>query len=196
MKTPIFEEYFFYLVKLPKFGYHLLIGAVLCCIPIAHFFAFGYLYQITRSIREKQKLQLPEWRDWTQLFKDGLYFSIPWFFFWLCPLILASLLKWGLEALHIPIFASLTLVCGLVIANYVFAAALFLLHAKGTARALLQYESMLAVCIRFRWQLIIPTLVALAILLALPFVYGFAYFASSLVFLPYSTLLWTLEPTE
>ena len=107
MKTPIFEDYFFYLVKLPKFGHHILVGAVLCCIPIAHFFAFGYLYQLTSSIHQNQRLELPEWTNWPQLFQDGLRFSVPWFFFWLCPLIIATVLKWGLEAISMDLFGSL-----------------------------------------------------------------------------------------
>lgn len=193
MKTPIFEEYFLYLIKRPKFGYHLLIGAILCCIPIAHFFAFGYLYQVSNSVSEKQRLQLPEWTNWGQLFKDGLSFSVPWFFFWLCPVILASLLKYGFAELNINIIGTLTMLGGLSLATCLFPAALFFMLKTGTPRALLDYAGILNLCVRYRWQLLIPLLVALAILLALPQIYGFAYFASSLVYLPYCLVLWTQE---
>lgn len=196
MKTPIFEDYFFYLVKLPKFGYHLLVGALLCCIPIAHFFAFGYLYQLTSSIHRNQRLELPEWTNWPQLFQDGLRFSVPWFFFWLFPLILATVLKWGLEAISMDLFGSLFLLCALLSANCLFSAAVYLLHTKRTLKVLLHYQTMIQLCLRNRWQLVIPTCVALTPLLALPQVYGLAYFASALVFLPYCSLLWTLQSSK
>lgn len=196
MKTPIFEDYFFYLVKLPKFGYHLLIGAVLCCIPIAHFFAFGYLYQITKSTHQNQKLQLPEWTNWSQLFQDGLRFTVPWFFFWFCPMLLATLLKWGLEAIGLNLVGSLILLSALLATHCLFAAALFLLNEKRNLKAMLLYNVILKLCLRARWQLIMPTLVALVPLLALPQIYGLAYFASTFVFLPYCTLLWTLQSTR
>lgn len=191
MKTPIFEEYFLSLIKRPKFGYHLLIGAILCCIPIAHFFAFGYLYQVTNSVSERQRLQLPEWTNWGQLFKDGLSFSIPWFFFWLCPIILASLLKLGFVELNSSLLGTLAMLAGLSLATYIFPAALFCMQKTRTPRTLLNYGSIVNLCVRYRWQLLLPSLVALAILLALPQIYGFAYFASSLVYLPYCVVLLT-----
>jgi hypothetical protein len=191
MKTPIFEEYFLSLIKRPKFGYHLLIGAILCCIPIAHFFAFGYLYQVTNSVSERQRLQLPEWSNWGQLFKDGLSFSLPWFFFWLCPIILANVLKLTFVELNSSLLGTLAMLAGLLLATFIFPAALFCIQKTRSPRALLNYRSIINLSARYRWQLLLPCLVALAILLALPQIYGFAYFASSLVCLPYCVVLLT-----
>ena len=196
MKTPIFEDYFFYLVKLPKFVSHLLIGSALCCIPIAHFFAFGYLYQITGALYKKQRLVLPEWTNWMQLFYDGLRFSVPWLFIWLCPVILASLIKYGLDAIGMSLFGTLTLICALLFANCTFAAALFLLHKNISVHTLANYRSMIQLCTQNGWRLALPSLIALTPLLALPQIYGFAYFLSTLLLLPYCILVWTLKSTK
>jgi hypothetical protein len=49
-----------------------IIGALLLVVPIAHFFAFGYLYELIDRARRGDSLELPEWGDWRRLFTNGV----------------------------------------------------------------------------------------------------------------------------
>ena len=49
-----------------------LVGAVLILVPVAHFLACGYLYEIFNRARRGEPLELPEWEDWGRLFYNGV----------------------------------------------------------------------------------------------------------------------------
>src|SRR3989338_4257009 len=48
----------------------LLIGCLLNLIPIVNLFATGYFFQVAKNTMAKKK-DLPEWKDWKDLFVNG-----------------------------------------------------------------------------------------------------------------------------
>jgi hypothetical protein len=51
-----------------------LLGALLMAIPILNFCAFGYLGQVVTSAARGEEFALPEWREWRQMFLNGILF--------------------------------------------------------------------------------------------------------------------------
>ena len=75
----------------------LLIGILLSVIPLVNFFSFGYQIECARLTLKKKK-NLPEWKNWKELFINGLlYFIIVLIYF--IPVIFVSILWMGKELL-------------------------------------------------------------------------------------------------
>lgn len=55
-----------------------LLGAVLVSIPVLHFLAFGYLGRVTLGAARGHPFDLPEWREWRELFLEGVVFFAIW----------------------------------------------------------------------------------------------------------------------
>ena len=71
-----FENLLNRLIQNPRFFSTFLVGSLLCFVPVVHFFAFGYIYRMTRILRVNGTLELPEWEEPTQLFIDGIRLTI------------------------------------------------------------------------------------------------------------------------
>jgi hypothetical protein len=69
-----------------------IVGALLLVIPIAQFFAFGYLYALVERARRGDTVILPDWGEWTRLFFDGIATFVIFFGLGVVPLALAWLL--------------------------------------------------------------------------------------------------------
>lgn len=164
---------------LPK----LAIGVLIMFVPVVNVFAFGYLYQFLRStyFSPRGSLQLPEWKNWRQLFIDGLrllVFILPFLCF--CWLVTAGLTL----AFWFCTFGFLSF-CDAWVTLFrlalVLLMPLFLLN-------LLQYQScenfrsgfilkdILPLLKRFWAPLLVPSLLFLAIQLLLHDFYGAAWF--------------------
>jgi hypothetical protein len=88
-----------------------LTGALLLAVPGAHFFAFGYLYEIVDRARRDDLDVLPEWDDWKRLFLNGVSAFVIFCVLGLLPVAVAGglvalvgqLLDWvGLITLKLP----------------------------------------------------------------------------------------------
>ncbi len=55
----------------PSWFLKAIFGALLFVVPIAHFFAFGYLYAMIEQARRGGVVEFPEWGDWRRLFVTG-----------------------------------------------------------------------------------------------------------------------------
>ncbi len=53
----------------------LLIAILLCWLPIINFWTIGYFFECAKSAMKK-KFELPEWKNWSQLWVNGLLGSI------------------------------------------------------------------------------------------------------------------------
>ena len=71
-----FENLLTRLIQNPRFLLTFLVGGLLCFVPVLHFFAFGYLYRMTKILRVNGTLELPEWEDLSRLFLDGIRLTI------------------------------------------------------------------------------------------------------------------------
>ena len=71
-----FENLLTRLIQNPRFYLTFLVGSLLCFVPIVHFFAFGYIYRMTKILRVNGTLELPEWEEPSRLFIDGIRLTI------------------------------------------------------------------------------------------------------------------------
>lgn len=71
-----FETTLTRLIQNPRFFLTFLAGSLMCFVPVLHFFAFGYLYRMTKIMRVNGTLELPEWEDPSRLFIDGIRLTI------------------------------------------------------------------------------------------------------------------------
>ena len=71
-----FENLLTRLIQNPRFFLTFLVGSLLCFVPIVHFFAFGYIYRMTKILRVNGTLELPEWEEPSRLFFDGIRLTI------------------------------------------------------------------------------------------------------------------------
>jgi hypothetical protein len=69
-----------------------LIGGVVAFIPIVNFAAIGYVIQVLRNVRDGQSLPLPEWDQFGQYFKDGLWVFLI-LLVWAIPIIIVACLQ-------------------------------------------------------------------------------------------------------
>jgi len=187
-ETPIFEEVFNRLIKLPGFWGKLLIGGLLSFVPIVNIFAFGYLYRVSRSVRKLGEPVLPAWGDWSNLFMDGLRFAVVWLAYWLLPLVIAAGLAWLMALIGLGALSNLFFLSVLLISSVLFSSALYRYNMRKDFKDLLD----VALIARMTWmefpRLLIPAFVFLGIFaFLLPF-YGFALFAGFLLLITYMSL--------
>lgn len=67
-----FENAFKFPFKDKNWIIKILIGGLLIWIPIVNFVVLGYLLKILKDAKEKKEPSLPEWKNWTELFQEGL----------------------------------------------------------------------------------------------------------------------------
>ena len=87
-----FENLLTRLIHNPRFLLNFLLGGLLCFVPILHFYTFGYLYRITKTLRINGKLELPEWEDPSRLFIDGIRLTIVLLVYGFLPLTLGLII--------------------------------------------------------------------------------------------------------
>lgn len=101
------------------------IGALLMVVPIAHFFAFGYLYELVARARHGGAVELPAWDDWRRLFVNGVPAFIIFMVLGVLPLAVAWVLTWPLRLLAYGAFVYLPLVPAVMIAGPLTAAGIY-----------------------------------------------------------------------
>lgn len=52
------------------------LGAVLLVVPVAHFFAFGYLGRVAAAAGRGKPFTLPDWDEWRLLFLTGIFYFL------------------------------------------------------------------------------------------------------------------------
>jgi|GEM_PF-218822 len=196
-ETPIFEEVFNRLLKLPGFWVKLLIGGLLSFVPILNIFAFGYLYRVSRAVRQSgqptlpawpELPELPAWQDWKSLFIDGLRFAVVWLAYWLLPVLLALTISWLMFLIGLVTLTNIFFLSAVLFSTVLFSSALYRYNMRKDFNDLLDVPLIL----RMTWmelpRLIVPSLVFLGIVvLLLPF-YGFAFFGGFLLLITYTSL--------
>ena len=187
-ETPIFEEVFDRLIKLPGFWVKLLIGGLLSFVPILNLFAFGYLYRLSRAVRKSGEPVLPSWSDWPGLFMDGVRFAVVWLAYWLLPICLVAGLSWLLTMIHLGALTNIVFLTTVLLSTVLFNSALYRYNMRKDYRDLLD----VALILRMTWmelpRLIVPAFVFLGLfVLLLPF-YGFALFGGFLMLITYTSL--------
>jgi len=190
-ETPIFEEVFRSMLKLPGLWQKLLIGGLLSFIPVVNLFAFGYLYRVSRAVRGAGRPVLPTWQlreDWRGLFSDGLRFAVIWLAFWLLPVLLALFVSWLLSLVFLGALTNIFFISAVLYATVLFSSALYRYNMRQNFNDLLDLNLIL----RMTWMelpgLLIPVFFFLGLVVwLLPF-YGFSFFGGFLVLITYISI--------
>lgn len=102
-----------------------IIGALLLVVPIAHFFAFGYFYELVDRARRGNSLELPEWEDWRRLFANGVAAFVIFLVLGATPIALAWVLTWPLRIFSYGALVYLPLVPAVMLAGPLTAAGIY-----------------------------------------------------------------------
>jgi len=92
-------------------------GALLLIIPVAHFLAFGYLYNMVEQARRGEELSFPEWGDWRRLFSNGMAAFAIFLVLGVIPILAAWILVWPLHFINYGAFIYLPLVPAVMLAG-------------------------------------------------------------------------------
>jgi len=102
-----------------------LLGGVLLLVPIVHFLAFGYLYQLIERARRGDAVSLPEWGEWRRLFADGLPAFFIFVLLGVLPIALAFMISWPLKFLGYGVIIYLPMVPAVMLAGPLTAAGIY-----------------------------------------------------------------------
>ena len=185
---PIFEEVFNRLIKLPRFGVKFLIGGLLSFVPIANIFAFGYLYRLSRGIRKSNQPFLPEWKDWSGLFRDGLHFAVVWILYWIFPILLASSIAWLTPLVYLHALTNIFFLIAVLLSTILFCSALYRYNMRKDFKDLLNVSLIFRMTAMELPRLILPGFAFLGLVVLLQPFYGFAIFGGFLLLISYTSL--------
>ena len=110
-----------------------IVGALLLIIPVAHFFAFGYLYAMVEQARRGDDLEFPEWDDWRRLFVNGVSAFVIFLVLAVVPILISWALTYPLRLMPVNygMFAYLPLVPALMLAGPLTAAGIYQFQKRG-----------------------------------------------------------------
>lgn len=140
-----------------------LLGAVLLAVPVAHFFACGYLYEIVNRARRGEAPGLPKWEDWRRLFFNGVAAFVLFLVFTVAPLAAAWVLTLPLRLLGAGWFAYLPLTPVLLFSLPVTAASIYLYQKREDYRDALRPWVLARMLRAAGLRLVVPTLAAIGL---------------------------------
>lgn len=153
-----------------------LLGALLMIVPIAHFCAFGYLYEVIEKGRRGESLELPDWDDWRRLFGHGIPAFVIFAVFALAPLAIAWVLTWPLRPLNLGMFVYLPLVPVVLLAAPMAAAGIYQYQKREDYRDAFRVYVLLAMLRATKARFYVPTFALLGLLVAFYPIAPFALF--------------------
>lgn len=102
-----------------------IVGALLLAVPVAHFFAFGYLYEMIARARRGDSLDFPEWDDWRRMFVNGVPAFVIFLVLGVAPIFAGWILTWPLRWLDWGVFVYLPIVPFVILAGPLTAAGIY-----------------------------------------------------------------------
>lgn len=173
--------------KDPAYVSKLLIGSLLCFIPIIHIVSLGYLYRMALNIEINKPLSLPEWDNWYDLIKNGLLFLALALVFIGIPLGIGFLLSMLLFYITFGILGIITYlplaIMGLITPS-IFVSALFRFQKYRSIYPLSDIKSLIIPLIYVWPKVLLGTFCTLGFMFILSPLYGFSIFIG-LAFLIY-----------
>ena len=181
----------------PGWGTKFFVGGFFFFIPGLHIFSLGYLLQYAQRIRHHNELDLPEWREWGRLFKDGLRMLVVWVIFFLVPVLIGLGLTFAYDQSVPAILGYLNLAwsftaVGWLVGCYFYMAALYRFVAVNSLDALLDLRTIWRMAFAMRWQLALPVLVFTGLFTLFWQIYGLVFFMGFLILTAYSSLNYVL----
>lgn len=102
-----------------------IVGALLLVVPVAHFFAFGYLYELVDRARRGEAFELPEWEDWRRLFFNGVAAFVIFLVLGVLPIALCWILTLPLRLVDFGLLVYLPMAPAVMLALPLSAAGLY-----------------------------------------------------------------------
>lgn len=143
-----------------------IIGALLLVIPVAHFFAFGYFYQMIERARRGDTVKLPEWEDWGRLFTTGIPAFVIFLALGLAPLLIAWVLTWPLRLLAYGAFVYLPLIPAVMLAAPLTAAGIYQYQKREEYGDAFRIPVIVKMLRASRGRFVLPTLALIGLLAA------------------------------
>jgi len=134
-----------------------IIGALLMVVPVAHFFAFGYLYELVARARRGDSLDFPEWDDWRRMFVNGIPTFIIFLVLGALPLGLGWLLTLPLRFLGYGVFVYLPMVPAVLLAMPLTAAGIYQYQKREEYRDAFRIWLLVSMIRSSRARFLIPT---------------------------------------
>ncbi|HRE83670.1 MAG TPA: DUF4013 domain-containing protein [Opitutaceae bacterium] len=139
---------------------------MLLLIPIAHFFAFGYLYELVARARRGEAFELPDWDDWQRLFTNGLAAFIIFIFLGILPVTLAWVLTWPLRLMAYGVIVYIPLIPALMLAGPLTAAGIYQYQKREEYRDAFRFYILGSMLRASRAHFLIPTFALVGFLVA------------------------------
>ena len=143
-----------------------IVGALLLVVPVAHFFAFGYLYALMERAQRGDAVVLPEWEDWRRLFVDGIAAFVIFLVLGVIPIGIAWVLTWPLRLLAYGAFVYLPLIPAVMIAGPLVAAGIYQYQKREEYQDAFRLPVLGAMLRATRGKLVLPTLALIGLLAA------------------------------
>lgn len=159
-----------------------LLGAILLAVPVAHFFACGYIYEMFNRVRRGEPLELPEWEDWGRLFTQGIPVFVIFLVFTVAPLAIAWVLTRPLYMLGAGLFSYTPMMPVLLLCFPLTAAGIYLYQKREDYRDAFRPWVLLRMLRATFLPLLVPTLALIGFLVsAMPFL-TFTVFVGFILF--------------
>jgi hypothetical protein len=196
-QMPIFEEVCVKVLQQPGFWLKVLVGGLLSFVPGLNIFAFGFLYRLSQSLQKRGSVALPDWSDWSGLFRDGLQFAVVWLAYWLLPLLLALALFAVLGSIGLGALAYLVLSLVFVLSPVLFGAALYRYLSHGDFKDLLDVPLIFRMAYLAFPRQIVPAFFFFGVFALCPPLYGFTLFFGFTLLIIQTTLSYrSVDPTR
>ncbi|MBE7539104.1 MAG: DUF4013 domain-containing protein [Opitutaceae bacterium] len=143
-----------------------LLGAILMLIPIAHFFAFGYLYEMIANARRGESFSWPAWDNWRRLFSQGVAAFIIFAVLTILPILLCWILTWPLRWMAYGVIIYVPIIPAIMLAGPLTAAGIYRYQKREDYRDAFRIYVLGAMLRSSRARFIIPTLALIGFLAA------------------------------
>ncbi len=137
-----------------------IVGMFLLIVPVAHFFAFGYLYAMVEQARRGNELSFPEWSDWRRMFVNGVATFVIFLVLAVAPILIAWTLTYPLRVLPINfgVFVYLPLMPALMLAGPLSAAGIYQYQKRGEYKDAFRLGVLIAMLRSTKGYFWVPTL--------------------------------------
>ena len=126
-------------------------------VPVAHFFAFGYLYELVARARRGDSLDFPEWDDWRRMFVNGIPAFIIFLVLGALPVGLGWLLTLPLRFMGYGVFVYLPMVPAVLLAMPLTAAGIYQYQKREEYRDAFRIWLLVTMIRSSRARFLIPT---------------------------------------
>ena len=186
-----FETLFLKLLQSPNFFLSLMIGSLLCFVPILHLFAFGYLFLFTENIVKNGVIAYPEWTDFSNLLIKGLELTAIATLYLLLPFLTFKGFESVLSSVGLAGMTHLFLGLLFILSFPILSSVLFRYQSEQRIASLFNVGLILKMSLTFIRSNILVLITAYGLFQILMPLYGFSIFVSLLFFLSYASIYFT-----